>query len=235
MMRTTMARTRRGRSRQMAPEPARARRRRSSRAAERVCNHHGMAECDAHTLDSSLDPHAVEAEARRLRQIGRCHAVVREPVRPVVCPVQVVQQQPAMQVARLARGRSRASRNDGLQTGSSVSSNSISECSVSATSSVTAIQTSKSRRSGSTPRWSVSNSMAISGWEALKSANRGISNLSATTSTATSFRSRPVGWSRRRSATVAELREDALDILQIALAPRVRRTPRAWRDYDLCS
>ena len=49
-----------------------------------------------------LDQHAVEAEARGPRQVGRGLALAGEPVRPVGVPSQVVEQGPVVQVGRSA-------------------------------------------------------------------------------------------------------------------------------------
>ena len=83
-------------------------------------------------------------------------------------------------VALVAGPSARASTRVGLQTGSRSSSNS--PCGRGAAVSPTyAIQISKSRCAGSTPRWSVSNSTMKPGWDNWKSASLGKSHFSATT------------------------------------------------------
>ena len=55
-----------------------------------------------HALHGGVDHHAVEAEARRPRQVRRRFALAREPVRPVGVPSEIVQQGPVMQLDRIA-------------------------------------------------------------------------------------------------------------------------------------
>ena len=67
-------------------------------------DHPGVSEGDAQALHGGLHQDAVEAEARSPRQVGgRRVVVVREPVRPIACPHQVVEQRPSVQVVRLRR------------------------------------------------------------------------------------------------------------------------------------
>ena len=58
-----------------------------------------------HALHGGVDHHAVEAEARRPREVRRRFALAREPVRPVGVPSEIVQQGPVMQLDRISYWR----------------------------------------------------------------------------------------------------------------------------------
>ena len=65
-------------------------------------DHPRVSDSRPHALHGGLDHHAVEAEARRPRQVRRRLALAREPVRPIRVPSEIVQQGPVMQVDRVA-------------------------------------------------------------------------------------------------------------------------------------
>ncbi len=68
---------------------------------------HRAADGGADTVHRGLHQHAVEAEARGLRQVRRGQALAGEPVRPVRIPAQVVEQRPVLQVGRAAEPATR--------------------------------------------------------------------------------------------------------------------------------
>ena len=65
-------------------------------------NHHRVSHSRPHALHGGVDHHAVQSEARRLREVRRRFALAREPVRPVGVPSEIVQQGPVMQLDRIA-------------------------------------------------------------------------------------------------------------------------------------
>ena len=162
---------------------------------------------------------------RRPREVRRRLALAREPVRPVGVPSEIVQQGPVMQVGRVAGPSARLEKGRTADRKQIFLVQRLLE------------QPLRARRSGladvgdpdieiasrgSTPRWSVSNSMTTPGWDNWKSASLGKSHFSATTSTETSFSRCVPESARRRSVATWISARNALDILQIRLAAPVQ-------------